>query len=261
MSDRRHFPDTFDGVMKLTAFMRGPDGCPWDREQTHESLKAALIEECYELVEAIEAGDVAALAEELGDVSINLAFHLDIAREAGEFPSAQVFGGLIDKIVRRHPHVFGEAKVMDSTEVKKQWERIKQSERAGTEASSLDGVPRSMPALAYARSVQERAARVGFDWDDIGGVLDKVAEEVAEINEAGTPEEREAELGDLLFTIVNAGRWMGIDTEAALRSANARFYRRFGDMERTAADRGTSLSDLTMAEKESLWQTAKKSEA
>ncbi len=258
MADRGDFPDSFEGVMKLTAFMRGPDGCPWDREQDRDSLKAGLLEECYELIEAIESGDAPAQVEELGDVTINLAFLMDIAADTGEFGPASVFGGLIDKIVRRHPHVFGDAEAYTPDEVKRQWEAVKQSERSGDGASSLDGVPRTMPALSYAQSVQERAARQGFDWTSVDGVLDKVAEEVAELESAETDAEREAELGDVLFSIVNAARWMGIDAEAALRGANARFRARFGGMERAAGERGVSLSDLTMDEKEALWDASKR---
>ena len=260
MTHRREFPDSFEGVLKLTAFMRGPEGCPWDREQTHESLKAGLIEECYELVEAIESGDPDALAEELGDLAINAAFHLAIAAERGAFPPSRVFGGLIDKIVRRHPHVFGDAEAATPDDVKRQWEAVKLSEKAASGASSLSGVPRSMPALSYAHAVQERAARLGFDWDDVGGVLDKVAEEAAELREADTGAEREAEFGDVLFSLVNAARWMGIDAEAALRGANARFRRRFSAMERAANGRGVGLRDVPMHEKEALWQASKKIE-
>ncbi len=261
MTDRTQFPDTFEGVMRLTAFMRGPDGCPWDREQDGDSLKAGLLEECYELIEAIESGDAPAQVEELGDVAINLAFLIEIAAESGGYGSEDVFGGLIDKIVRRHPHVFGDATAYTPDQVKRQWETIKQSERSGDGTSSLDGVPRSMPALSYAQSVQERAARQGFDWPRVDGVIDKVAEEVSELRSAGTDAEREAELGDILFSMVNAARWMGIDAEGALRGANARFRARFGAMERTAGERGLTLSDVPMDEKEALWEASKQSES
>ena len=194
MTDRSKFPDSFEGVLKLTAFMRSPEGCPWDREQTHESLKAGLIEECYELVEAIESADAASVAEELGDLAINLAFHVRIAEESGEFAPENVFGGLIDKIVRRHPHVFGDAEADSPEDVKRQWETIKLSERSKDGRSSLDGVPRSMPALAYAQSAQERAARLGFDWTNVDGVLDKVAEEVSELKTADSDAERRRSL-------------------------------------------------------------------
>ena len=260
MTDRSDFLDSFEGVMKLTAFMRSPEGCPWDREQTHESLKAGLIEECYELVEAIESAAAASVAEELGDLAINLAFHVRIAEESGEFARENVFGGLIDKIVRRHPHVFGDAEADSPEDVKRQWEAIKISERSKDGRSSLDGVPRSMPALAYAQSVQERAARLGFDWTNVDGVLDKVAEEVSELKTADSDAEREAELGDILYSIVNAARWMGLDAEAALRGANARFHSRFGAMEQSAKGRGLSLSDVPMDEKEALWEASKRAE-
>ena len=260
MTERSEFPDTFEGVMKLTAFMRSPDGCPWDREQDRDSLKAGLLEECYELIEAIEFGNSQSQAEELGDVAINLAFLIEIASESGKFGPADVFGGLIDKIVRRHPHVFGDAEAYTPDQVKRQWETIKRSERPDDGTSSLDGVPRSMPALSYAQSVQERAARLGFDWPSVDGVIDKIAEEAAEIGSAGTDADREAELGDVLFSLVNAARWMGIDAEAALRGANARFRTRFGAMERTAGERGLALGDVPMEEKEALWEASKRAE-
>ena len=260
MTNRSDFPDTFEGVLKLTAFMRSPEGCPWDRVQTHDSLKAGLLEECYELLEAIESGDANALAEELGDVAINLSFQIELAAESEVFGPADVFGGLIDKIVRRHPHVFGDAEAYTPDEVKRQWEVIKRSERSEVGASSLDGVPRSMPALAYALSVQERAARQGFDWNGVEGVFDKLTEEVAELRTAETDAEREAELGDVLFSLVNAARWMGIDAESALRGANARFRHRFSEMEQTVNGRGLSLGDVSMDEKEALWQASKRGE-
>lgn len=260
MTNRTQFPDTFEGILQLTAFMRSPDGCPWDREQDRDSLKAGILEECYELIEAIESGDSDAQAEELGDVAINLAFIIEIASESEEYGSADVFGGLIDKIVRRHPHVFGDAKAYTPDQVKRQWEAVKRSERSGDGTSSLDGVPRSMPALAYAQSVQERAARQGFDWPDVDGVLDKVAEEISELKSADSDAEREAELGDILFSIVNAARWMGIDAEAALRGVNARFRSRFGAMEQSASAGGLSLSDVPMEEKEALWEASKQAE-
>ena len=251
------FANTFEGILELTAFLRSPEGCPWDREQTHQSLKGGLIEECFELAEALDGSDPEALAEELGDVSVNLAYHLLIAGETGEFTPDTVFRGLKDKLVRRHPHVFGDAQVSDSRGVKQQWEAIKRAERESTQKSLLDGVPKSMPALSYAQSVQERAARVGFDWEDFDGVLAKVNEEVAELSEAQTPEHREAELGDLLFSLVNVGRWMGVDVEGALRGSNVRFHHRFAEMERTAEVRGESLADMSLDEKEILWQQAK----
>ena len=260
MTDHTEFPNTFEGILKLTAFMRSPDGCPWDREQDRDSLKAGLLEECYELIEAVESGDSHAQAEELGDVAINLAFMIEIASELEEFGAADVFGGLIDKIVRRHPHVFGDAEAYSPEEVKSQWEAIKISERANDGRSSLDGVPRSMPALAYAQSVQERAARLDFDWPSVDGVLDKVAEEVAELRSANSDDEREAELGDILFSIVNAARWMGLDAETALRGANARFRARFGGMEQSASAQGLALSDISMEDKEALWEASKQAE-
>lgn len=237
--------------------LRGPDGCPWDREQTHDSLKHLLLEECYELIEAIDEGDTDGLIDELGDVLFHVALQVQIADEAGLFGQGQVIQALIQKLVRRHPHVFADTKAADAREVEANWEVSKQRERGRADTSMLDGVPKSMPALSYARSVQQRAARNGFDWEDFSGVLDKVTEELAEIASARSAEATERELGDLLFSIVNAARWMGVDPEGALRHANSRFYARFVTMEKLGRDRDLAFRELSLDEKVSLWQEAK----
>lgn len=260
VSASKIYPSTYEGVLRVLKRLRGVKGCPWDREQTHQSLKEALLEECYELVEAIEEGDSDKMVEELGDVILNVAFHANIAEEQDEFTSEQVFAGLIDKLVRRHPHVFSGLRVSGSAEVVDNWDAIKQRERGGAHKSVLDGVPKTMPALSYAQTIQRRAARTGFDWDDFKGVLDKVSEEISEIWQAQSDEERERELGDLLFSVVNACRWMDIDAEAALRHANSSFYRRFAGMEELSGQRGLDFRKLSLDEKESLWQEIKQSE-
>ncbi len=257
MTIRHDYPATYDGVLQLLERLRGPNGCPWDRKQTHQSMTEMLLEECYELIEAIEDDNVDEMIGELGDVLFHVAFQARIAEEAKEFTQGQVFEALISKLVRRHPHVFGDVQADDAEQVLANWDAIKRDEKTGSDDSILDGLPRNMPSLAYAQSVQGRAARAGFDWDDISGALSKVVEELAEISEAQSDEQKEHELGDLLFSIVNASRWMGIDAESALRHANNRFYRRFTTMERFGRERGLPFAGLPLDEKEALWQEAK----
>ena len=252
------YPSTFDGVIQLLQRLRGPDGCPWDREQTRDSLKSQFLEEAYELIEAIEQGDTSKIIEELGDVILHVVYQVQIGEEAGEFNRERVFQTLVEKLLRRHPHVFGDASVADADDAVAKWQAIKQQERADTGASILDGAPRQMPALSYAQAIQERAARTGFDWEDLQGVLAKITEEMAELEQAKSDTERESELGDVLFSIVNAARWQGIDAESALRHSNARFYERFVTMEGFSRERGLSFSDLSLDEKEALWQEAKR---
>ena len=254
------FPNSFDGIQQLVAMLRSPDGCPWDREQSADSLKHLFLEECYELVEAIEEGDVEKIAEELGDVLFHGASQIQIAEEQGDFSGSDVFRQVIEKLVRRHPHVFGDVVMEDAEEAVPRWDQIKRQEMAGTDRSILDGVPKAMPAMGYAQAVQGRAARMGFDWDDYAGVLDKVAEELRELEEVETDDVREMELGDLLFSVVNASRWMGIEAETALRRSNRRFYSRFTTMERLARDRGLDFESLSLDAKEDLWQEAKRAE-
>ncbi|MBM3944654.1 MAG: nucleoside triphosphate pyrophosphohydrolase [SAR202 cluster bacterium] len=253
-----HSPD-FAGLLQLVAFLRGPKGCPWDKDQTRESLKRQFLEESYEVVQGIDNGDPTGLAEELGDVLLHIAFQMRIASEQGDFTPGDVFQRLEDKLVRRHPHVFASADARSAGEVEANWEELKRRERKDSGASALDGVPKAMPALGYAQAVQVRAARLGFDWEDASGVAAKVAEEIGELEAASTPGEREAELGDLLFSLVNLCRWHKVDAEGALRKANARFYSRFTHMERAASKQDRSFKDMTMDEKEALWRQAKKS--
>ena len=252
------FPPTFDGLLALCAYLRGPDGCPWDGEQTQESLKPMLLEETYELLDAIDGGKTEEIAEELGDVLYHLVYQTRIGAEAGAFDERDVAGGVRDKLMRRHPHVFGDATVSDSGEVAARWHEIKRAEPSNKDKGTLDGVPRAMPALAYAQALGHRASKVGFEWDDFDGVLDKVREELDELRQAETQQEREAELGDVLFTLVNVARWLKIDAEDSLRSTGHKFPRRFGHVERIARQRGLSVSDLSFDEKEALWVEAKR---
>ena len=200
---------------------RSPKGCPWDREQTHASLKRNLIEESYEVLEAIDKGDPARLSEELGDILVQVAFHSQIAGEAGHFTVEDVVAKADDKLVRRHPHVFGDGQASDSHEVEMNWERLKEQE--GGRTSPVEGIPKDLPALAHAQLMQDRVGRVGFEWPDISGVLDKLAEEVEELKNASDYQEKVSEMGDLLLAMVNLARWMDIHAEDALRQANLRF--------------------------------------
>ena len=251
-----HHTPTFQDLMQIVSRLRAPDGCPWDLEQTHSSLKRNLLEESYEALEAIDSGDPSKLSEELGDVLVQVAFHCQIAEEAGTFQAADVIQKINDKLVRRHPHVFGDATASDAREVEQQWEKLKEAE--GTRRSRVEGIPKDLPALAAAQLTQDRVARDGFEWDDISGVLDKVSEEVEELKQANTDAERASEFGDLLLALVNLGRWMGIHAEDAMRQANIRFGERYQLMEQAARQQDTRLRDLTLEEKEALWQQAKR---
>ena len=252
----------FQTLVDIVERLRAPGGCPWDREQTHASLKRNLLEECYEVLEAIDQGTAQALSEELGDILVQVAFHAQIAREAGEFDLADVLSQVNRKLVRRHPHVFGEAEVTDAREVERNWEKLKEAEKnkEGGSRSPVDGIPKDLPALTYAQLMQDRVGRAGFEWDDISGVLDKVVEEVEELRRAASQGEKALELGDLLFTLVNLSRWLNIQAEDALRQANRRFQGRYTTMERLAADRGRDFVQLPLAAKEELWQEAKRLE-
>ena len=247
----------FDTFVELIARLRAPDGCPWDREQTHQSLRENLLSETYEVLEALDAGDADALREELGDLLLQIVLHAQIARDDGEFEITDVIRGIATKIIGRHPHIFGDTTADTAAQVMANWEKLKKAEKPHRE-SVLEGVPKAMPALAYAYEISRRAVRVGFEWPDLGGVLDKLAEEVKEIAEAKTREEKEQEYGDLLFTLVNVARWEDIDAEAALRSASEKFYKRFAHMEALCRERGLDFQGLSMEEKDRLWEEAKR---
>jgi len=236
-------------------------GCPWDREQTHESLVPYLIEETYEVVDAIEAHSDGDLCEELGDLLLQIVFHAQLATERGKFSIADVVDGLSNKMIRRHPHVFGDQAVSSVAEVWQNWEQLKALEPAAkSRTSRLDGIPRGLGALQRAQKMQDKASRVGFDWPHIDGVRAKLAEEIAELEIArreGDPHAIRDELGDVLFSVVNYARALGIDAEGAVRDANDKFYKRFTFMERRTEDQGRKLGDLTVDELEALWQLAK----
>ena len=252
----------FQTLVDIVEKLRAPGGCPWDREQTHESLKRNLLEEAHETLEAIDAGDPSVLTEELGDLLVQIAFHADIAREAGQFDMGDVVERINRKLIRRHPHVFAGGTVSDSREVERNWERIKAEERAaaGTRKSPVDGIPAGLPALAASQLMQDRVARAGFEWDDVFGVLDKVAEEIEEFRQASAPEELVHELGDLFFALVNLSRWAGAHAEDVLRQANNRFRSRYLGMEELAEARGLNFEALSLEEKEALWQEVKRGE-
>ena len=247
----------FTTLVDIIARLRAPDGCPWDRKQTHSSLRENLLEECYEVLEALDGGDSSKLCDELGDLLMQVVLHAQIASEAGEFGLGDVVESINTKLIHRHPHIFGSTKVKDAEEVALNWEVLKQEEREA-DTSILASVPKQMPALGYSQAVQRRVAQVGFDWEDIDGVIDKLAEEVGEFKRAENEEQRAWEFGDLLFTLANIARRMGVDLEAALREANRRFYQRFTYMEEVCRRRGVSIGDLPFDEQNTLWEEAKR---
>jgi len=249
----------FSALVDIIARLRAPDGCPWDRKQTHASLRENLLAECYEVLEALDEGDSAKLRDELGDLLMQIVLHAQIASEAGEFGLGEVVNNINTKLIHRHPHIFGSKKVKDAEEVALNWEELKGEERAPG-ASMLESVPKQMPALGYSQEIQRRVAHVGFDWEDVDGVIDKLAEEVGEFQQAGSRKRQAEEFGDLLFTLANIARRMGIDLEAALRQANQRFYRRFSSMEALCRQRGLDFSKLSFDEQNALWEEVKKSE-
>jgi tetrapyrrole methylase family protein/MazG family protein len=250
---------SFETFQEIIAHLRAPDGCPWDREQTHRSLRPHLLEETYEALAAMDANDDQAMSEELGDLLLQIVLHAQIASETGGFSMTDVVRGIHHKIVRRHPHVFGDVDLQDVGGVLANWERLKAAERVEKgqgEASLLDGVALALPALTQAEQIQLRAARVGFDWPEIQGVVDKVQEEWQEVLKASEAE-RSDEIGDLLFAVVNLARWYKVEPESALREANIRFRRRFRYIENIAREQGVAVSKLSLGELERLWQKAK----
>jgi tetrapyrrole methylase family protein / MazG family protein len=251
---------SFESFQELIAHLRSPDGCPWDREQDHQTLRPHLLEEAYEVLSALDQNDPEGLREELGDLLLQIVLHAQIAVEYGEFTMADVIKGIHHKIVRRHPHVFGDQEIADAEGVVRNWERLKAGEREANEKSQkrlMEGVPPGLPALMQAETYQKRAARVGFDWPDIEGVIAKVCEELEEVK-AAPEDERGSEIGDLLFSLVNLARHYDVDAESVLREANVRFRERFEYIEKAAQEQGKPLSDLTLDEMERLWQEAKK---
>jgi tetrapyrrole methylase family protein/MazG family protein len=248
----------FDEFVELIATLRGPDGCPWDREQSHRSIAKNMVEEAYEAVHAIETDDVAEIRDELGDVLLQVMLHSQIAADDGEFTVDDVIAAISAKIIRRHPHVFGEQSAADAAEGLARWESIKAEERAAKAQGLLDTVPHALPALMLAQTISRKAVSAGFEWETLDGVWAKVHEELDELKST-EPGSREAadEIGDVLFTIVNLARKQGIDAETALRGTCDKFRGRWSAMEKAAAEQGTEVAKLTLEEQEALWQRAK----
>lgn len=253
----------FEALVRIMERLRADDGCPWDREQTRQTLKPFLIEEAYEVVEAIDEGEPKQLMEELGDLLFQVVFHAQVAAERREFTIGQVLAATAEKMVRRHPHVFGDGTASTAREVLEQWEELKRKERnaaAAAPISALDGVPRELPGLLRAQRLQDKAARVGFDWPEISGVTAKIEEELGELREAmrsAAPEEIEEELGDVLFSLVNLARFLNVSAEEALRKSTTRFTTRFQYMEAALQRDGRRLLEVDLEEMEQLWQQAK----
>jgi tetrapyrrole methylase family protein/MazG family protein len=251
----------FDEFVDVIAALRAPDGCPWDREQTHRSIAKNMLEEAYEAVHAIETNDVAELREELGDVLLQVVLHSQIAADDGEFSIDDVVAAITAKIVRRHPHVFGDAEAGTASEVLHTWDGIKAEERAEKRQGLLDTVPNALPALMTAQQISRKAVSAGFEWETLDGVWEKMYEELEELKatEPGSPEAAD-EIGDVLFTVVNLARKQGIDAETALRGTCDKFRSRWSAMEGGAENEGRNVSELSLAEQEALWQDAKRIE-
>jgi MazG family protein len=254
----------FDRLVEVMARLRGPDGCPWDREQTFDTIKPYTLEETYEVLEAIDKRDWSELTEELGDLMLQCVFYAQMAAEAGYFDIADSLDAINDKLIRRHPHVFADALAETPDAVKKRWDEIKHEEKLARNRASellLDSVPRNLPALVEAAQISSKAAATGFDWPNIDQVMDKLDEEVRELHEArtgtGSQEDIEHEIGDMLFVIVNIARFLKVDPEQALRKSNARFRKRFAHVEQSLTARGKKLTDSDLEEMESLWAEAK----
>lgn len=256
--------ESFGQLVEIIAKLRSDDGCPWDREQTHETLKTGIIEEAYEVIETIDQKDDEKFEEELGDLLMQVLLNAQIARDEGKFDILGVIQKISEKLIRRHPHVFGDLDVKDSQEIMQNWERIKSEERAERDENSLmDGVPTNLPALIQARKVQSRASRIGFDWDKADDVLKKVDEEVNELKEGISKLDRESieeEIGDILFSIVNLSRFLEVEPEGALRKTTAKFIRRFKKMESLIADDGKKITDFDLAGLDKIWDSIKEDE-
>lgn len=254
---------SFETLQNIIAHLRSPEGCPWDREQSHKSLRPFLVEETYEVLEALDEDDPPALCEELGDLLLQILLHTQIAIDEGEFKMADLLRRLNEKMIRRHPHVFGDVKVSgDLAQLSRIWHEVKQAEKAvggERQESLLDGIPKGAPALFVAQRYSQRASKVGFDWDDISGVEEKFQEELAEVLSAPNDAERVKEIGDLIFVLVNWLRWLGIDDpESLLREINAKFYRRFRHVEQRAAQAGKPIAAFGLDELDLWWQEAKR---
>lgn len=255
---------SIDRLLGVMARLRAPDGCPWDREQTIDSLRGNLIEETYEVVDAMDSGDRAQLKEELGDLLLQVVFQAQIASEEGAFTFDDVAQGIADKLVRRHPHVFGDVQADTSDQVIRNWEKIKKTEKGGDKPRSLvDGIPKHLPALSKAHLVQKRVAKVGFEWDEISGVIDKLEEELAEVKEAMAEKDADAireELGDLLFSTVNLSRYLGYESEEILNENISKFMRRFQSLETRLHAEGREIELCSIEELEAVWTAVKAGE-
>lgn len=252
-----------DRLLAIMARLRAENGCPWDREQTLQSLKQYLVEESYEVLDAIDSGDRSKLADELGDLLLQVVFQAQICTEEGSFTFEDVARCISEKLIRRHPHVFGEVKVSGSAEVLRNWDNIKRTESDGAPRSAVAGLPRHMPALNKAQQVQKRAARVGFDWDAVHQVVDKIEEEIGEVKEAmaaGDTAHTRAEIGDLLFAVVNLSRFLGHNAEEALNDTVNKFVRRFQGIETRLHAQGKKMTDCKLPELDALWEEEKKTE-
>jgi len=247
---------TFQAFKKIVERLRAPDGCPWDRKQTHDSLKQYLLEESYEVLETIDDNDMPSLCEELGDLWLQIMLHSQIAEEQDEFKLEDVLRKINTKLIFRHPHVFSGKDVKDADEVSVNWQELKGQEKPENN-SVLAGVPKGMPALAASQSLQRRAASVGFDWEKLDDVMEKLVEEINELRQADSKDEQESEFGDILFTLANIARRMDIELESALRQTNVRFTRRFNFIEDSCRVKGMDLKKMTLAEMDSLWDEAK----
>jgi len=246
---------TFNGLRKVIATLRGPDGCPWDRVQTHESLRPFLLEEASETLEALDEGDPSRLCEELGDLLLEVLLHVQIAEDEGEFRLEDVVQSISEKLVRRHPHVFGEATAETPEAVVEQWEELKREERSGQ--SALTGIPGTLPALARAQAMQRRASRAGFAWESVEQAWEALEEELGELRQADTPERRREEAGDALFALAGLARWLEVDAEEALRSTCRGFQRLFERLAAAVREQGRDLADMRAAEKLALWERVK----
>lgn len=251
---------SFESFAEIVAHLRAPDGCPWDKEQTHQSLRTHLLEEAYETLTAMDANDSDDMSEEFGDLLLQIVLNAQIGSETDSFSMTRVVKGIYDKIVRRHPHVFGDVQLDGVNGVLQNWEKLKEKERGEKKEDKglLDGVASALPALTQALEYQARAARVGFDWPEIEDVLDKVREEIEEIKQAQNLDEVTDELGDLFFVLVNLARWRKVDAESALRGTNIKFKKRFAYVEQGAKKLGRNLSDMTLEEMDALWNEAKR---
>jgi len=254
-------PDPFRRLVQIMAALRAPDGCPWDREQTHQTLKQYMIEEAHEACDAIDRGEDAEIAEELGDVALQVVFHAQLAAEAGRFAIDDVMESICAKLIRRHPHVFGEQQAENASEVLRNWEQIKKSEKSGKEGRSvLEGVPKTLPALQRSQRIQEKASRIGFDWNSAREAFPKVEEELGELREAIESEDPalvSEEMGDLLFALVNYARLTGLRSEELLHKAVDKFESRFRAMERAVTDSGRDISAMTLEEMDAVWDQVK----